>query len=203
MPRPQDHYGKKAKAEGYPARSVFKLKELLHKFRVLPVGARVLDLGAAPGSFSLYLLEQLKGRGKVVAVDLAPRIEVPETYDNFSYIVGDLFENDTRDRIAADGPFDLVISDAAPKTSGQKEVDALRSLSLVESVLEIARLCLKPGGSLVVKIFQGAGEQEYFKELKRYFLTVKGFKPQASRRESFETYFVGIGFKGTAASDRA
>jgi 23S rRNA (uridine2552-2'-O)-methyltransferase len=194
MPRPQDHYGRKAKAEGYPARSVFKLKEILEKFPLLAPAARVLDIGAAPGSWSLFLLERLKGRGEVTGVDLADTVSVPAGTAHYRYIRGDIFEPAALDAIRGRGPFDVIVSDAAPATTGHREVDAAQSMALAERVLEIARLCLKKNGNLAVKVFQGAGEREYLERLRRCFRTAKGFKPRASRRESFETYFIGIGF---------
>src|SRR3989304_7805940 len=99
MPRPQDHYGKKAKELGYPARSVFKLKEIMEKFPIIPKSPRILDIGAAPGSFSLFFLQQLKGKGSVVAVDLAERVSIPGSFTNFQYIRGDIFAQDIQDRI--------------------------------------------------------------------------------------------------------
>jgi 23S rRNA (uridine2552-2'-O)-methyltransferase len=194
MPRPQDHYGKKAKALGYPARSVFKLQEIIRKFSILKPGANVLDIGAAPGSFSLFLLQKLEGKGRVTGVDLAPNVSVPGTHTNFFYISGDIFNESTKQKISEHGPFDMIVSDAAPSTTGQKEVDALTSAAIAECVLEIARRSLKKGGNLVVKIFQGGGEREFMTLCKTCFGSVKGFKPQSSRQESFETYYIGISF---------
>jgi 23S rRNA (uridine2552-2'-O)-methyltransferase len=194
MPRPQDHFGRKAKAEGYAARSVFKLREILEKFPLFSPQAHVLDVGAAPGSFSQLLLQKMKGRGEVTGVDLAPTVSVPAGTANYLYIPGDIFEEATLERILSRAPFDLVISDAAPATTGTREVDAARSMALAERVLEIARLTLKGKGSLVVKIFQGAGERELLETFRKCFTTARGFKPQASRSESFETYFIGMGF---------
>jgi 23S rRNA (uridine2552-2'-O)-methyltransferase len=194
MPRPQDYYGKKAKEAGYPARSVFKLKEILEKFRILPPNPRILDIGAAPGSFSLFLLQKLNGKGSVTAVDLQSAVTIPSSFANFSYISGDIFDPKIQKRLIASGPFHLIVSDAAPSTTGQKEVDALTSIGIAECVLEIARRSLMKGGSLIVKIFQGGGEREYLQLLRGCFQSAKGFKPEASRKESFETYFIGIGF---------
>ncbi len=195
MPRPQDHFGRKAKAEGYPARSVYKLKEILEKFPLLRPRAAVLDVGAAPGGFSLLLLEKLKGRGEVTAVDLAPSISVPAGTPRFLYIPGDIFTAETLERIRSRAPFDLIVSDAAPSTTGTRELDAAKSMALAERVLEIASTFLAPGGNLAVKVFQGAGEREFLELLRARFDTARGFKPQASRSESFETYFIGMGFK--------
>jgi 23S rRNA (uridine2552-2'-O)-methyltransferase len=196
MPRPQDHYGRKAKADGYAARSVFKLREILEKFPIFLSGSHVLDIGAAPGSFSQLFLEKLKGRGEVTGVDLASAVSVPPGTTNYRYITGDIFEAATLEQILARSPFDLVVSDAAPATTGTREVDTARSMALAERVLEIARLTLKKNGNLAVKIFQGSGERELLAAFRKCFAMAKGFKPQASRSESFETYFIGIGFKG-------
>ncbi|MBN2352306.1 MAG: RlmE family RNA methyltransferase [Spirochaetales bacterium] len=194
MPRPQDHFGRKARAEGYPARSVFKLREILEKFPLLRPRARVLDIGAAPGSFSILLLEKLKGGGEVTGVDLAPAIAVPAGTPGYLYISGDIFEEGVYTRIRSRAPFDLIVSDAAPATTGTRELDAAQSMALAERVLDIAADCLSAGGSLAVKIFQGAGEREYLARLRSRFKTARGFKPQASRSESFETYYIGMGF---------
>lgn len=195
MPRPQDHFGRRAKAAGYAARSVFKLREILDKFPLFTPRAHVLDVGAAPGSFSQFLLQKMKGRGEVTGVDLAPTVSVPAGADNFFYICGDIFEDAVLERIKDRAPYDLILSDAAPATTGTREVDAARSMALAERVLEIARLTLKEKGHLAVKIFQGAGERELLDALRRCFTSARGFKPQASRSESFETYFIGMGFK--------
>jgi 23S rRNA (uridine2552-2'-O)-methyltransferase len=195
MPRPQDHYGRKAKAAGYAARSVFKLGEILEKFPLFSPQAHVLDVGAAPGSFSQLLLQKMKGRGEVTGVDLAPVISVPAGTPNYRYISGDIFSNETMERVRARGPYDLIVSDAAPATTGTREVDAAKSMALAERVLEMACLCLKKNGHLAVKIFQGSGERELLETMRKRFATARGFKPQASRSESFETYFIGIGFR--------
>jgi len=195
----QDHYGKKAREMGYPARSVFKLQEIIRKFNLVPPGARILDIGAAPGSFSLYLLQFLRGAGSVVGVDLAPDVSVPEAEKNFTYIRGDITEPDIQNTLIAAGPYDVIVSDAAPSTTGQRELDTLASMGIAEAVLFIASRSLKKRGNFAVKIFQGAGEAEYMKTLRTCFEKVKGFKPQASRKESFETYFIGLGFLGNAS----
>ncbi|RPJ05818.1 MAG: RlmE family RNA methyltransferase [Spirochaetaceae bacterium] len=196
MRRMQDHYGKKAKAMGYPARSVFKLEEIISKFNLIPARSRILDVGAAPGSFSMFLLEKLAGKGAVVAVDLAASVSVPEMHKNFTYICGDITDPGTQQKLTEAGPYDVIVSDAAPATTGQREIDTLASMALAESVLHLAEQSLKKHGNFAVKIFQGAGEAEYLKGLRTRFEKVKGFKPQASRKESFETYYIGLGFLG-------
>ena len=155
----------------------------------------MLDVGAAPGSFSLLFLEKLKNRGEVTGVDLAPWISVPPGTPHYLYIPGDIFAADTLTRIRTRSPFDLIVSDAAPSTTGTRELDAAKSMALAERTLEIASTCLVADGNLAVKIFQGAGERELLDRLRSCFVTARGFKPQASRSESFETYFIGMGFK--------
>jgi 23S rRNA (uridine2552-2'-O)-methyltransferase len=197
--RQADFYTHKAKAHGYPARSVYKLQEILSKYALLKKGDRVLDLGAAPGSFSQYLLERLNGSGSVLAVDLSAGLAVPRKYTNFRFIQGDIFADSVFQEIVKGGPYDLIVSDAAPATTGNRLVDTSQSLELARRVLFIGTHVLAAGANLIVKIFQGGGEGEFMREIKTRFKQVKGFKPQASRKESFETYYLGFNFKQTAA----
>ena len=195
MQRRSDHYTAKAKGEGYPARSVFKLKEIQLKFQLLKPGGRVLDLGAAPGSWSMYALEIAGPRGRVVAVDLTP-LSIPAGAHNLIALTGDIFDPEVAAGISAEAPYDLVLCDAAPSTTGNRLVDTSRSEALVERAVELARLYLAPGGGLAVKIFQGSEQRRLFEGLRAMFESCKAFKPQASRSESFETYFVGVGKRG-------
>jgi 23S rRNA (uridine2552-2'-O)-methyltransferase len=189
--RRSDHYTAKAKSEGFPARSVFKLKEIQRKFHVLKPGCRVLDVGAAPGSWSMYVLEVLGGRGRLTAVDLSPLV-IGSATDNLTTITGDVFSPEVMARITEGAPYDVILSDAAPSTIGNRIVDTLRSEALVEHVVELARSLLAPGGHMVVKIFQGSGQKRILEDLRSMFESGKAFKPQASRSESFETYFIGL-----------
>ncbi|MBN1797040.1 MAG: RlmE family RNA methyltransferase [Spirochaetales bacterium] len=194
MKRKTDFYTHKAKTQGYPARSVYKLQEILLKYKLLKKGDRVLDLGAAPGSFSQYLLERLKGTGWVCGVDISPEISVPKRFPNFSFLQGDIFSASVLTWIMSKQRFDLVVSDAAPATTGNRFVDTQKSLEIAERVLVIAQTVLKEHGMLIVKLFQGGEEQLLMREMKTCFKRVKGFKPKASRRESFETYYIGFDF---------
>ncbi|HOV93323.1 MAG TPA: RlmE family RNA methyltransferase [Spirochaetales bacterium] len=196
-----DYWTIKAKKEGYPARSVFKLEEIVHKFGLLKKGSspRILDVGAAPGSWSLWLLRNLAGRGSLLAVDLqdlAPELAARGLANNFTFFKGDILDPETRAAIAKRGPFDLVVSDAAPSTTGNRLVDQARSEELVEAVFSLALEVFAPGGSLVMKIFQGGDEKRLITQLKGHFETARGFKPEACRAESFETYLIALGFKG-------
>jgi 23S rRNA (uridine2552-2'-O)-methyltransferase len=198
-----DHWALRAQQEGYPARSVYKLKELDEKFGLLRAGAqplKVLDLGAAPGSWSLYALRKLGGRVFLAAADLAP---LSRQYDrglfdgeNFLFVPGDLTGGEVRTALLARGPYRLVMSDAAPATTGNRPVDTLRSLVLAEAALEYAREGLEEGGNLVVKVFQGGDTAELLRRLREVFRTAKGYKPAPCRSESFETYYLGLDKRG-------
>ncbi len=196
-----DHWSLKAQKEGYPARSVYKLKEMDEKFGLLRNvrGGRVLDIGAAPGSWSLYALRKMAGAGFLAAVDLSPLSRAFDRGlfdgDNFFFMQGDVYDVPIREALVARGPYRLVMSDVAPSTTGNRSVDTLRSLALAEEVVNYAELCLEAGGNLVVKVFQGGDTQEVLKRMRLLFASARGFKPETCRAESFETYYLGIGKK--------
>jgi 23S rRNA (uridine2552-2'-O)-methyltransferase len=199
-----DYWSLKAQKEGYPARSVYKLEEMGEKFGLLrPLGngkaLRVLDLGAAPGSWSLYILRKLGSRCLLTAMDLSP---LSRQYDkglfdgeNCRFIQGDMTAAEIREAILAQGPFNLVISDAAPATTGNRSVDVLRSLALAEAALGYAEAALASGGSFVTKVFQSGDSASLLRRIRELFDAGKSFKPQACRGESFETYYLGLGKK--------
>lgn len=189
----QDKYFKKAKTEGYVARSAFKLKELQQKFELIPRRGRVLDLGCAPGSWLQVAAEYVGKEGVLVGVDLKPvQVDLPCECHT---IVGDLnkLDTDTILKLAGD-KFDTVLSDIAPNTSGHG--DDLVSAHLCRAVLAVAEMVLKPGGRLGMKIFDGAEYQDVLAETKHRFMQAKGFKPDATRDVSREMYIVARGFKG-------
>lgn len=189
-----DFWTQKAKSEGYPARSVYKLAEIEEKFHLLKSGGRFLDIGAAPGSWSLWILRRLAGKGFLAAVDLQPLGMTPP-FDNFSFIRGDLYSDEVRAELGRLGPFDAVFSDAAPATTGNRLVDQGASESIVELVIAWSYDCLTENGALVAKIFQGGAERDLMNELRGRFSSVRGFKPKTCRAESFETYLVATGFR--------
>ncbi len=190
-----DFWSRKAFSEGYPARSVYKLQEMNEKFGLLRKNDTiVLDLGAAPGSWTTWLLRNLDGKGKVVSCDLNP-LSKSVRGENLVFIQGDLNENEIREQIKGEGPFDLVVCDAAPLTTGNRVVDTARSQGLVKMAIYYAQTMLKPGGNFVVKIFQNGDQQQFLKQMREVFTNAKGFKPQACRSESFETFLVGLGKK--------
>jgi len=189
-----DFWTQKAFNEGYPARSVYKLKEIDEKFGMLKKGSSILDLGAAPGSWTIFALKTLNGTGHVTAIDLKPLSKKIHD-DNLTFFQGDLTDSDFRAEIKKNGPYDTIICDAAPATTGNKVVDTARSSGLVEMAIYYAQKMLKPGGNFVVKIFQNGDQQSFLKSLRSIFTQAKGFKPKACRSESFETYLVGLNKK--------
>jgi 23S rRNA (uridine2552-2'-O)-methyltransferase len=198
MKKYQDHYFKRAKQENYPARSVYKLEEIDKRFSLLGTGQRVLDLGAAPGSWSLYAAKRVGPKGVVVAVDLQEaRTALP---DNVSWRQEDAFEPSEALRAEMDdvGPFHVVLSDMAPKTTGHKFTDQSRSLDLARAALALAQGCLLHGGHFAVKVFMGPDVKAYTDEMRAVFAQVKTFKPKSSRSESKEIFYVAQGFKGRA-----
>lgn len=194
MKRTEDYYSRLARLKNFPARSVFKLEEIQDRFGLLKAGHKVLDLGSAPGSWSLFCLQRLGSKGSLVGVDLEPaNIKVPQG-PKYRFLQGDIFSSEIAGTLAELGPYDLVLSDAAPRTSGSGLVDAQGSLEIAERVLEIAANTLKPGGNLVAKVFQGGEEGQLLRQMKSLFRRARAFKPEASRNKSRETYFLGLYF---------
>lgn len=196
MQRKQDHFSVQAKKLGYPARSVFKLMEIDKKYGLIKRNNTILDIGATPGSWSLYVLKKIKNNGRVVGLDINPIDTGLNMYNNFIFIQDDLFDSSVTERLAKYSPFDLVLSDAAPATSGNNFVDSQKSLQIAERVIEIAKSTLRLKGNLIVKIFQGGEEMQVLKQMKSLFGQAKAFKPRASRKKSFEIYYLGFRFNG-------
>jgi len=189
----QDHYSRLARKDKYPARSVYKLKEIQQKNRVIGKGNAVLDLGCAPGSWLKYAADLTGPSGRVVGVDLKPvTIELPE---QVSVLTGDLFEmlDDLKNEVGSG--YHVVLSDMAPATTGNKHVDAARSTGLCEAALYVAGEVLKPGGRFVCKIFQGPDFKAFTDEVRKRFQKQKIFKPQSSRKASREIFVIGLGRK--------
>ena len=195
-----DYWQVKARDEGYPARSVYKLSEIDEKFRLLKAGQvpafRVLDMGAAPGSWSLYVLRNMPG-ALLVSVDLSPLSRQFDgglfDRDDFCFFQGDFTEASTYDLILARGPYNLILSDAAPATTGNRFVDTCRSLELAKAAAAYAESALEKNGSVVIKVFQGGDTSELLKRLRSLFKIAKSYKPEACRSESFEAYYLGLG----------
>jgi 23S rRNA (uridine2552-2'-O)-methyltransferase len=196
MKKYRDHYFLRAKQDNYPARSVYKLKEIDKRFGIFSKGMKVLDLGAAPGSWSLGAAEKVGEKGLVIGADIqTTETEFPT---NVRFMQEDVFERsqEFEDVLAEIMPFDVVISDMAPKTTGHKFTDQARSAELCYEALNVACYCLKPTGSFIVKIFMGPDVQAYAASMRKYFKSVKSFKPKSSRDESKEIFYVGLGFNG-------
>lgn len=191
-----DHFTLKAKKMGYPARSVFKLEEMQKKWNLMKKGMSVLDVGAAPGSWTLYALRTLAANGRVTAVDLKPLTVKSPAGSTLRFLQGDVFTPESAEFLEEGGPYGCVLSDAAPSTSGNRLVDSRKSFDLVMRIIDLAEENLAPGGNLVVKIFPGGDENEVRDRIRERFKEMKIFKPKAVRSESMETYFIGMGFTG-------
>ncbi|MCI0570502.1 MAG: RlmE family RNA methyltransferase [Myxococcaceae bacterium] len=194
--RPKDHFFQKAKTEGYRARSAFKMEELANRFHVLRKGARVLDLGAAPGGFLQVISDAVGPTGMAVGVDIVPIR--PFAAPHVKTAVLDVLADDFHAKLDAlePGPFDAVISDMAPKTSGIRTTDEARSLRLAGRALETALRSGKPGSTFIAKLFMGGGFEEFRDELRAHYQDVKVVRPEATRGASMEVYLVALKLKG-------
>jgi 23S rRNA (uridine2552-2'-O)-methyltransferase len=189
----RDHYFLKARQQNYPARSVYKLKEIDAKFKLFTPGMRVLDLGAAPGSWSLAAAERVGPSGSVLACDL--RATDTAFPPNVRFLKADVFAlPEAFEEALACAPFDVVMSDMAPDTTGTRFADQARSYDLCREALKLAERCLAPGACFVVKIFMGPDVPDFLAAMRARFSSVKGFKPKSSRAESKEMFYVGQGF---------
>jgi 23S rRNA (uridine2552-2'-O)-methyltransferase len=189
-----DPYVQRAKHEGYRSRASYKLLEIIERDHLLKPGMRVVDLGATPGGWSQVVAQKLAGQGKVIALDLLEMAPLA----GVTFIQGDFREDAVLSELvkALDGrPVDLVISDMAPNISGVGLVDQARAMHLAELALEFALQHLKPGGSFLVKVFQGDGFDEYIRAMRGRFGQVVTRKPKASRGRTNETFLLGIGQK--------
>ncbi|NIV18973.1 MAG: 23S rRNA (uridine(2552)-2'-O)-methyltransferase RlmE [Woeseiaceae bacterium] len=190
----RDPYVQKARKEGWRSRAVYKLEEIDRKIRLLKPDMVVVDLGAAPGSWSQYVTERLKGRVRIVAVDLLPMDSLPAV----EFVQGDFTDDETLAELNAaigDDRVDLVMSDMAPNISGSRAVDQPRSMYLAELALDMCREVLAKGGDFVCKLFQGEGIDAFIAETRLLFGSVKVMKPKASRAGSREVYLVARNYQ--------
>ncbi len=190
----QDKFFKKAKEQGYRARSAFKLEAIQERFHLIKSGNKVLDLGAAPGSFMQFIRSIVGEKGLVVGIDLKEikRFKKP----NVKSYLGDIFDEPIYQIIEKDtgvGQFDVITSDLAPATTGIRSVDAGRSFQLNEQVLKVAETHLKTGGHVIMKAFPGSDHDQLLALAKKQFKQIKLFRPDAVRKSSREVYVVGIG----------
>jgi 23S rRNA (uridine2552-2'-O)-methyltransferase len=190
-----DAFTKRAKSEGYPARSVYKLEEIDQRCSLLRPGQRVLDLGCAPGSWLLYAAKRVGAKGAVRGVDLTPlTIGLP---GNTQARAGDAFEREgpTFDFIREGAPYDVVVSDMAPSTTGNRFTDQARSADLVRRTLELAGEFLVPGGRWVAKIFMSEELVAIRKRVRELFDEERIIRPEGTRQISYEVFLVGLGRK--------
>jgi len=189
-----DPYVARAKAEGYRSRAAFKLSEIDDKHRVLKKGARVLDLGAAPGGWSQVAAQRVGAQGHVVAIDLLDM----DAISGVDFVQLDFLDANAPDRLKAmlGGPADVVLSDMAANATGHARTDHLKIMALVEAAAEFAHEVLAPGGAFLAKVLQGGTESALLASLKRDFASVKHMKPAASRADSAELYLLATGFRG-------
>jgi 23S rRNA (uridine2552-2'-O)-methyltransferase len=189
MRRYQDRFGRLAKKQGYPARSVYKLQEIDRRQSLFKHGQRVLDLGASPGSWTLYASERVGLEGVVVGVDIQPlNASLPS---NATFIQADIFALDLTLFKSEHAPFHAVISDMAPNTSGNRQKDQYLSFELFMRALSIACEMLTTGGSFVGKLFQGPEFPQARAAMSAAFSTTRILKPEASRKESYELFMFG------------
>lgn len=192
----QDHYFKKAKEQNFVARSVFKLEEIDQKFKILSAGQKVLDLGASPGSWSQYCSKKVGPNGRVLGVDLT-EIDSKQTKElkNATFIQADLRDINLEEIFQEHGfnsPFDLVISDMAPKTTGIRFTDQARSFELCEIALDVARKFLKKDGHFVCKLFHSDDFSKLRAEIQKDFQKFEAVKPDSTRKISKEIFLVGL-----------
>ncbi|MCK5778077.1 MAG: RlmE family RNA methyltransferase [Rhodospirillales bacterium] len=189
-----DPYVQEAKRQGYRSRAAFKLIELDDKFKFLKKGAKVIDLGAAPGGWTQVAMARIGDSGHVIGIDLLEMEAIPGA----DLIQGDFLDDDAPERLKAllGGQADIVLSDMAAASTGHPQTDHLRIMGLLEVAADFAADVLAPGGAFVGKVLQGGTENELLAALKRDFRTVKHAKPPASRSDSAEVYVVATGFRG-------
>lgn len=197
MRKVRDFYFKKAKKEKYPARSVFKLEEIEKKYRLFRHGDGVLDLGCHPGSWSLYASSVVGSKGLVVGIDLQETNKEPRDGGApIHWICGDITDPELVEQVKKIRPaFKAVISDIAPKTTGNRWADHHQSMRLARQTLALAEIFLHEKGHYLCKIFQGEEMSEFVNELKQRFNFVKMIKPQSSRKESREVFVLGMEFR--------
>jgi 23S rRNA (uridine2552-2'-O)-methyltransferase len=192
-----DPYVKRAQAEGMRSRAAYKLEELIERDRIIKPGMVVVDLGAAPGGWSQVVRDRLGGSGRIVALDILPMPSI----GGVTFLQGD-FRDDrvlkALEQELGEQRVDLVLSDMAPNMSGVASVDQARAMELAELARDFAQSRLAPGGAFLVKLFQGAGFDEYLKDLRRRYTKVTMRKPKASRARSPEVYALATGFRGGA-----
>ncbi len=190
----RDPYVQQARRDGWRSRAVYKLEQIDQKERILRPDMVCVDVGSAPGSWSQYVTKKLKGRARIVAVDILPMDSLPDV----NFILGDFLNEAVFMQMLkaiGDEGVDLVMSDIAPNITGTRVVDQPRSIYLVELALDLARRVLRPGGNFICKVFQGAGIDEFVIDTRKSFERVRVMKPKASRAGSREVYLVARNYQ--------
>lgn len=192
---PKDYYYRKAKEENYAARSVFKIQEIDHRLRIFKPGMKVLDLGAAPGSWSQYAAQKVGKNGRILGIDIQP---IKITLPNALFLAADMRDLDLGKTMEEHGiapPFDIVLSDMAPKTTGYRLQDQMRSLELCELALHTADRFLRKDGIFVCKLFHSEEFENFRNQLRTRFSKIDLIKPKSTRTGSKEIFFIARGFK--------
>jgi 23S rRNA (uridine2552-2'-O)-methyltransferase len=190
-----DPYVARAKRDGLRSRAAYKIIEIDDKYRVFKSGARVVDLGAAPGGWSEIATKRVGAKGRIIALDILDMKPIP----GVEFLHLDFLDNAAPNRLKEllGGPADVVLSDMAANTTGHRQTDHLRIMALAEAAVQFAREVLAPGGVFLCKVLQGGTEANLLAELKRDFESVKHVKPPASRTDSAELYLLARGFRGS------
>jgi 23S rRNA (uridine2552-2'-O)-methyltransferase len=191
----KDHYFHKAKNENYLARSIYKLEEIDQRYKVLKKGNYVVDLGYYPGSWIQYTSKVIGDEGRVVGIDIQEVNKKLTGIQNVRVYQKDIFNISDLSQLEVNEPFDVVLSDMAPSTTGIQSVDQIRSLNLVESVFGLLPKFLKPGGNFVIKVFDSQDAQNYLKSQKNLFNEFHYLKPKSTRSVSKEFFVIGKNFK--------
>lgn len=184
----EDHYSRKAREENWPARSVYKLEEMDRRFRIIRKGDRVLDLGCYPGSWTKYSLKKTGKTGHVTGIDISGPPNIKS--NNFNFIRADILEIEPHSLFKEIGPQEVVLSDLAPNTTGNRITDSIRSYELSEKALSIAVNTLKNGGIFVCKIFESEYLQKFKKDCQKHFHSVRLFRPGSVRAGSREIFVI-------------
>ncbi|MCB9668312.1 MAG: RlmE family RNA methyltransferase [Alphaproteobacteria bacterium] len=187
-----DRFNQKAKDEGYRARSVYKLSEIQKRFRPFKQGQRVIDLGCAPGSWSRYAQQQVGRNGVVVGID----IQEVQSLAGCTLLQRDVYTVTSEELLdLLGGPADIVLSDMAPNTTGDRFGDHVRQIAIARRALEVATQTLAPGGAFVCKVFEGEDAPGFVDDVRKLFTTTKRVRPEAVRRESVELFVLGMGYR--------
>ncbi len=190
-----DPFVKQSKKDGYRSRAVYKLQEIDDHFKIFAPGQRIVDLGAAPGSWCEYVVRKMKGNVTIVGVHLLP----VKPLEHCIFIEGDFTELDILDKMVAElggDKVDVVMSDIAPNACGHSKTDQLRIMYMLELALDFAVQHLRQNGSFVCKVLRGGSEKDILNMVKKHFAQVKHYKPAASRQDSKEMFLVAKGFRG-------